>query len=123
MIGYTRSEEAVNNSFRALWMNLLGGFGFAAAIAWMAMEGGSVQLLDVIASGGQFPLFCLGLAGLTKSAQLPFSSCFLRHGRTDAFQRTASQCNYGQSGVYLLLRISPALQGNLTGLLIPVSAA
>ena len=35
MIGYTRSEEAVHNSFMALWMNLLGGFGFAAAIAYM----------------------------------------------------------------------------------------
>ena len=78
---------------------MLGGFGFAAAIAWMAMEGGSVQLLDVIASGGQFPLFCLGLAGLTKSAQLPFSSwLFGAMVAPDAFQRTASQCNYGQSG-------------------------
>ena len=33
LIGYTRSEEAVHNSFRALWMNLLGGLGFAIAIA------------------------------------------------------------------------------------------
>ena len=32
LIGYTRTEEAINNSFRALWMNLLGGFGFAIAI-------------------------------------------------------------------------------------------
>ena len=33
LIGYTRTEEAVDNSFRALWMNLLGGCGFAVAIA------------------------------------------------------------------------------------------
>ena len=32
LIGYTRTEEAINNSFRALWMNLLGGLGFAIAI-------------------------------------------------------------------------------------------
>ena len=119
MIGYTRSEEAVNNSFRALWMNLLGGFGFAAAIAWMAMEGGSVQLLDVIASGGQFPLFCLGLAGLTKSAQLPFSSwlfgAMVAPTPSSALLHSATMV---KAGVYLLLRISPALQGNLTGLLI-----
>ena len=31
LIGYTRTEEAVHNSFRALWMNLLGGLGFAVA--------------------------------------------------------------------------------------------
>ena len=33
LIGYTRTEEAVNNSFKALWMNLLGGLGIAIAIA------------------------------------------------------------------------------------------
>ena len=36
MIGYTRTDEAVNNSFCALWMNLLGGLGFAVGIALMA---------------------------------------------------------------------------------------
>ena len=30
LIGYTRTEEAINNSFKALWMNLLGGCGIAA---------------------------------------------------------------------------------------------
>ena len=73
MIGYTRSEEAVSNSFMALWMNLLGGLGFAIAIAWMAKVGGSMQLIDVISIGAQLPLFCLSLAGLTKSAQPPLS--------------------------------------------------
>src|SRR5699024_11472079 len=46
MIGYTRTEEAVNNSFCALWMNLLGGLGFAVAIAIMAQISGSLQLID-----------------------------------------------------------------------------
>ena len=41
LIGYTRSEEAVQNSFRALWMNLFGGLGFSIAIALMARENGS----------------------------------------------------------------------------------
>ena len=50
LIGYTRTEEAVNNSFRALWMNLLGGFGFAVAIAYAAVNGGTVQLTEVVAS-------------------------------------------------------------------------
>ena len=48
MIGYTRSEEAVNNSFCALWMNLLGGLGFAVAIALMAQLHGTLQLLEVV---------------------------------------------------------------------------
>ena len=32
LIGYTRTEEAVNNSFRALWMNLLGGAALVVGI-------------------------------------------------------------------------------------------
>ena len=48
LIGYTRTEEAVHNSFRALWMNLLGGLGFAIAIAVAASTLGSAQLGDVV---------------------------------------------------------------------------
>ena len=77
MIGYTRSEEAVNNSFCALWMNLLGGLGFAVAIALMAQLHGTLQLLEVVNIGALLPLMCLSLAGLTKSAQLPFSTWLL----------------------------------------------
>ena len=44
LIGYTRTKEAVQNSFRALWMNLLGGLGFAAAIFW---AGGALWVTDL----------------------------------------------------------------------------
>ena len=119
MIGYTRSEEAVSNSFMALWMNLLGGLGFAIAIAWMAKVGGSMQLIDVISIGAQLPLFCLSLAGLTKSAQLPFSSwlvgAMVAPTPSSALLHSATMV---KAGVYLLIRISPALEGNLTGIIV-----
>ena len=119
MIGYTRSEEAVSNSFMALWMNLLGGLGFAVAIAWMAKTGGSMQLADVISIGAQLPLFCLSLAGLTKSAQLPFSSwlvgAMVAPTPSSALLHSATMV---KAGVYLLIRISPALEGNLTGIIV-----
>ena len=67
LIGYTRTEEAVNNSFRALWMNLLGGFGFAVAIAYAAVNGGTVQLTEVVALGrGPSRWCCWPLRPLTK---------------------------------------------------------
>ena len=119
MIGYTKTEEAINNSFCALWMNLLGGLGFAAAIAWMCLVNGTVQLQDVITVGGEIPLICLALAGLTKSAQLPFSSWLLgamvAPTPSSALLHSATMV---KAGVYLLLRISPAFEGNVTGIIV-----
>ena len=34
LIGYNQTQEAITNSIRALWMNLLGGLGFAVAIVY-----------------------------------------------------------------------------------------
>lgn len=119
MIGYTRTEEAMGNSFCALWMNLLGGLGFAVAIALMALGQGSLQLTDVVSTGALLPLMCLSLAGLTKSAQLPFSTWLLgamvAPTPSSALLHSATMV---KAGVYLLIRISPALSGNLVGLIV-----
>ena len=119
MIGYTRTDEAVNNSFCALWMNLLGGLGFAVGIALMAQLYGTLQLMDVVESGALLPLMCLALAGLTKSAQLPFSTWLLgamvAPTPSSALLHSATMV---KAGVYLLIRISPALEGNLVGIII-----
>ncbi len=119
MIGYTRTDEAIHNSFMALWMNLLGGLGFAIAIALMAVMHGTVQLSDVVGIGELLPLLCLALAGLTKSAQLPFSTWLLgamvAPTPSSALLHSATMV---KAGVYLLIRISPALEGNLVGIII-----
>ena len=119
MIGYTRTEEAVNNSFCALWMNLLGGLGFAVAIAIMAQISGSLQLIHVVEVGAPLPLMCLALAGMTKSAQLPFSTWLLgamvAPTPSSALLHSATMV---KAGVYLLIRISPALEGNLVGIIV-----
>ena len=119
MIGYTQSDEAVNNSFRALWMNLLGGLGFAVAIALMAQLHGTLQLLEVVNIGALLPLMCLSLAGMTKSAQLPFSTWLLgamvAPTPSSALLHSATMV---KAGVYLLIRISPALEGNLVGIIV-----
>ena len=119
MIGYTQSDEAVNNSFCALWMNLLGGLGFAVAIALMAQLHGTLQLLEVVNIGALLPLMCLSLAGMTKSAQLPFSTWLLgamvAPTPSSALLHSATMVT---AGVYLLIRISPALEGNLVGIIV-----
>ncbi len=53
LIGYTKTEEAINNSFRALTMNLLGGLAFVLAIIVMGnyFEAGTVELSEVLEYG------------------------------------------------------------------------
>ena len=117
LIGYTQTDEAIHNSFTALWMNLLGGLGFSVAIALLALNTGSVQLSDAIAFGGALPLACLALAGLTKSAQLPFSSWLLgamvAPTPSSALLHSATMV---KAGVYLLIRLAPAMHGNTVGM-------
>ena len=38
LIGITKTEEATKNAFTALWMNLLGGIAFAAAIVYLTYQ-------------------------------------------------------------------------------------
>ena len=119
LIGYTRTEEAVNNSFRALWMNLLGGFGFAVGIVYMAMVHGAVQLADVVSTGAAIPVALLAFAALTKSAQLPFSSWLLgamvAPTPSSALLHSATMV---KAGVYLLIRLAPALAGTTAGVMV-----
>ena len=117
LIGYTRSEEAVHNSFRALWMNLLGGLGFAIAIAVAARVLDTVQLGEIVAANAVIPVALLAVAGLTKSAQLPFSSWLLgamvAPTPSSALLHSATMV---KAGVYLMIRLSPALAGTPTGM-------
>lgn len=124
LIGYTGTEEAVNNSFKALWMNLLGGLGIAIAIAYAICVQGTVNLFDVtdlaILGGAQsaalIPIAMLAFAALTKSAQFPFSGWLLgamvAPTPSSALLHSATMV---KAGVYLLVRLSLAMSGNYVG--------
>jgi ech hydrogenase subunit A len=126
LIGYTRSEEAVNNSFRALWMNLLGGFGFALAILYSALELDTVSLSGVVGKNeaAMIPVILLAFAALAKSAQFPFSSWLLgamvAPTPSSALLHSATMV---KAGCYLLLRISPCLEGQVAGYFISLIGA
>ena len=81
LIGYSKTEEAVNNSFRAVWMNLIGGIAFTGAVIYLAQMNPEASLLSIpnllaIDNVGlvTIPLALIALAGITKAAQLPFST-------------------------------------------------
>jgi len=130
LIGYTKTKEAVNNSFRALWMNLLGGLGFAIAIVIAHLNFHIVNLSDFLSmihhavKSPEYDLLVviailLAFAGLTKSAQMPFSKWLLgamvAPTPTSALLHSATMV---KAGVYLLLRLGPALNGNVAGTMV-----
>lgn len=124
LIGYTKEEKAIKNSFRALWMNLLGGAAFAGAITYCALKLDTVNLQGMLSRpSGKIGIavFLLAFAALTKSAQLPFSKWLLgamvAPTPSSALLHSATMV---KAGIYLLLRLSPALSQQVTGIMVQI---
>lgn len=125
LIGYTRTKEAINNSFRALWMNLLGGVGVVAAIMYTGYTTGSLSFHNLIELGTKgnaaavIPVALLAVAALTKAAQMPFSTwlmgAMVAPTPSSALLHSATMV---KAGIYVLFRLAPAMSGTQTGLLI-----
>ncbi len=122
LIGYTRTDEAIKNSFLALNMNLLGGLAFAGALIWLASTGGGMELDKLIATGGIIalvPAVLISFAGITKSAQFPFSSwlvgAMVAPTPVSALLHSSTMV---KAGVYVMVRFAPVLQGTTPGYMI-----
>ncbi len=120
LIGYTKTEEATRNAFSALWMNLLGGVAFSAAILYLATLGNGVMGLDQLLASGKvvalIPAALIGFAGLTKAAQLPFSSwlvgAMVAPTPVSALLHSSTMV---KAGVYIIVRLAPIFQSSYTG--------
>jgi ech hydrogenase subunit A len=123
LIGYTRTEETIGYAFKALNMNLLGGLGFGLAIAVLSNQHMTLDLADLTkgpASGLMLgAVGLLAFAGITKSAQMPFSSWLIgamyAPSPTSALLHSSTMV---KAGVFLLLRLSPALTGTNVGYMV-----
>ena len=122
LIGYTKTPQAIRNCFRALWMNLLGGCGFAGAIVISGIYFNITDMQTLILCDGAvviIPVILLSFAALTKSAQLPFSKWLLgamvAPTPSSALLHSATMV---KAGVYLLLRLSPVLAENYAGTMV-----
>jgi ech hydrogenase subunit A len=119
LIGYTRTPEAIKNSFRAVILNLVGGIAFLIAIIVLANDTGILEF-DRLGTIPQLyllvPLTFLCIAGFTKTAQLPFSSWLL--GAMVAPTPVSALLHSStmvKAGVYLFLRIAPNLTSTAPG--------
>lgn len=121
LIGYTQTEEAINNSFVSLLMNLIGGLCFAIAIVILRLKFNIYELKALsqsvlITKELVLPIALISIAALSKAAQLPFSKWLL--GAMVAPTPTSALLHSStmvKAGVYLLIRISPILAGNIAG--------
>ncbi len=120
LIGYTRTREAKQNSYRALTINLGGGLAFAVAIVYIGTQLKTIELSELVKMSPEtavlIPVFLLSLAALTKSAQLPFASWLLgamvAPTPSSALLHSATMV---KAGVYLILRLAPLLGNTPVG--------
>lgn len=117
LIGHDKSARAVKNAVRALWMNSLGGSAFIIALVIIYARTGTLDMQQIITAGPEtrlilLPLALLYIAAFTKSAQFPFQSWLL--GAMVAPTPVSALLHSStmvKVGVYLALRIAPAIQG------------
>ena len=127
LIGYTQTAEARRNALRALVMNLAGGLAFAIGIVWFQKQANSIELQTLIKSGhtlALLPAALLCFAGITKSAQLPFSSWLL--GAMVAPTPVSALLHSStmvKAGVYLVLRLAPVVSGTTVGMMVALVGA
>lgn len=119
LIGYARNEESVKSAFRALFLNLLGGIALTFGIIYCAWNGiaGLDGMLGFAKAGGAAGLLVASafiIAGLVKSAQLPFSPWLL--GAMVAPTPVSALLHSStmvKAGVFMVLRVAPFVVGTV----------
>lgn len=115
LIRHDGTEEAERNAVTALWMGLVGGVGLVASMYAGYNAVHSIALSDLIAAP-QSQMLLMGfalmaLAAFTKTAQFPFHRWLLGAMVAPTPFPLIDSSSMVIAGVYLMLRIAPAIQG------------
>ena len=131
LISHDGTREAKRNATRALWMNMVGGIGFLAAMLFMQKAIGTLSIQAMLAqsvvmhsTAAMLPVAFLCFAAFTKSAQLPFQSwlCGAMVAPTPVSALLHSYTMV-KAGVYLVLRLSPAFAGTMLAGIVSLTGA
>ncbi len=122
LIGYKKDYLSFKGSFTALTMNLIGGAAFALGIIWIYSNTQTLELNKIVLMDKEivlFPAVLFAIAGMTKSAQLPFSSwltgAMVAPTPVSALLHSSTMV---KAGVYLILKVAPIFHGTKAGLML-----
>lgn len=129
LIGHDGTAEAVGNAYRALWMNLIGGIGFVAAIILLYTQAHTLSMKTIVEGGATpgivlLPMAFLCLAGFTKAAQMPFQPWLL--GAMVAPTPVSALLHSStmvKAGVYLVVRFAPVYADTYLSNLVAIAGA
>jgi ech hydrogenase subunit A len=122
LIGYARDEVSWKNAFWALLLNVIGGVAFSGAILFINAfgPGSDIYLNELLKSSPEIALVAaafIGFAGLTKSAQFPFSSwlvgAMVAPTPVSALLHSSTMV---KAGVYVIVRFAPIYESSLIGI-------
>lgn len=124
LIGFTKTGEAIANSFRALILNLLGGVGFVLGIVVLGVFYETIEFSGMLTYGMMgisvvAPAALFAFAGITKAAQMPFNSWLL--GAMVAPTPVSALLHSStmvKAGVFLIIKLAPVLGWNFAGLMV-----
>lgn len=126
LISYNMDEEGINNGFRALALNLVGGISFAIAIILLSTKFNISTLSGIGTEAASatvvaLPAALLCIAGFAKSAQMPFHSWLLgamvAPTPVSALLHSSTMVN---AGVYIIVKLVPAYANTSLGTAIAV---
>ncbi|AKB46683.1 Energy-conserving hydrogenase (ferredoxin), subunit A [Methanosarcina sp. Kolksee] len=130
LISYNMDEEGINNGFRALALNLVGGVAMSVGIILLATKYDISSLTGIATYAGTdavalaalaLPVALLCIGGFAKSAQMPFHSWLLgamvAPTPVSALLHSSTMVN---AGVFLIVKLVPAFANTSLGTAIAV---
>jgi len=130
LISYNMDEEGINNGFRALALNLVGGVAMSVGIILLATKYDISSLSGIATYAGTdsvalaalaLPVALLCIGGFAKSAQMPFHSWLLgamvAPTPVSALLHSSTMVN---AGVFLVVKLVPAYANTSLGTAIAV---